>query len=410
MQDILDYRIVEKLDDSGASSVYRAQKHDGEETFLIKVLKTEYPSPSEIARFKQECEIIRGVGLEGVVKTLDVNHFKGRFALVLEDFNGVTLKGFMKTYQSNIKTFLKIGVQLSETLGHLHKADVVHGGIRPRSILVNTQSEKVKITDFGIISEFTHENEEIYNPEVIREWLAYMSPEQTGRINRSVDYRTDLYSLGIVFYEMLTGCVPFESDDPLGMIYSHIARKPTFPTEIDSDIPQTISDIVMKLLSKPAEERYQNGLGLTADLEKCFGQLEHHGEVQCFELAQRDISIQFHIPEKIVGRDDEIALLMSIFDRVSRGKKEIMLVSGQPGVGKSALIHEIRKPIVAKKGYFISGKCEQLGRNLPYSSIVYAFQTLIRQVLTESKERARLWKKDLLKALGPNGKVITNVS
>ena len=263
--------------------------------------------------------------------------------------------------------------------------------------------------DFGISAALTHANDEIYNPDVIEGTLAYMSPEQTGRMNRSVDYRTDLYSLGITFYEMLTGEVPFTSKDPMELIHSHIARQPIPPRELNSSIPPVISAIILKLLSKTPEERYQNSLGLAADIDECLNRITRKGDINDFILGTRDISIKFNIPQIIVGREKELKTLMESFEQVSAGTSEIMFVLGHPGIGKSALINEIHKPIVAKRGYFIFGKYDQFRKDVPYSSIIQAFQGLIRQILAESEERITIWKGKLLSALGVNGKVISSV-
>jgi serine/threonine protein kinase len=250
---------------------------------------------------------------------------------------------------------------------------------------------------------------------VIKGTLHYISPEQTGRMNRTVDYRTDLYSLGITFYEMLTGTVPFESHDSLEVIHSHIARKPVPPVERNAAIPAVVSDIVMKLMSKNAEDRYQNAFGLLHDLNECAKGLAG-GKIKSFDLARQDISNRFIIPQKLFGREKELTELISSFDRVcgsqqtdKPGTAGIMLVSGSPGVGKSALIHEIHKPITARRGYFISGKYEQFRRDKPYSGIIQALQQLISQILAESEEMIGVWKKNILDAVGNNGKIIINM-
>lgn len=409
MRKIPGYTIKETLENSRSGFVYRATTEHGNTTVIIKVLKTAYLSASEIARFKREYELIRKSEAPGIIKTLDLKDHNGTFALVLEDCSGVPLGSFMQARKIELKTFLDIAIQLAETLGHLHKSGVIHRNITSYSILFDVKKGKVKMTDFGAVAELTRENDDIYDPGVIREFLAYMSPEQTGRMNRTIDYRTDLYSLGIVFYEMLTGRIPFESSDPLGMIYSHIARRPLRPSGLVNDLPRPISDMVMKLLCKSAEDRYQNAFGLMTDLRECLERLEKTGRINPFKIARRDISMKFKLPETIVGRKREAELLLSAFDRVSRGEKEMALVSGEPGIGKSALINEMLRPTAARKGYFISGKCEPLRRDVPYSSVIQAFQGLIRQILTESRQRLDVWRRELQEVLGSNGKVIADV-
>jgi predicted ATPase/serine phosphatase RsbU (regulator of sigma subunit)/tRNA A-37 threonylcarbamoyl transferase component Bud32 len=412
MEKIQDYVIIEKIAETRGSLVYRGRKEDEQDTVVIKVLKTRYPSLSEIARYKQEYELIKSIDLDGVIKTYDLLEHNGKFALILEDFDGVSLKEMLEKKKSfDVKLFLKTAVKIAEILGNLHMKDVVHRDIKPHNILINQKTETLKITDFGISAVLTHENDEVYNPDFILGTLSYMSPEQTGRINRTVDYRTDLYSLGITLYEMLTGTLPFKSYDPMEIIHSHIAVLPLPPAMQNPGIPKIISDIIMKLLSKTPEERYQNGFGLMADLKECIAQMDKRGKIVPFGLAVNDISNKFIIPQKLCGREKEIDILLSSFENVTNREKgaAVIVVSGAPGIGKSALVHEILKPIVTKRGYFISGKYEQFRRDKPYSAIIQAFQVLVRQILSESEEMIRIWKEDLLTVLGANGRVITEV-
>ncbi|MCP4135188.1 MAG: serine/threonine-protein kinase PknK, partial [bacterium] len=423
MKKIPGYEILEKLDDTRKTSVFRGRKlpHDAD-TVIIKILNTGYSTVSEIARFKQEYEILRNLHIEGVRQTCDVVENDDEIALILEDFDAVSLQEYIRERKPELKEFLEIGITLSHILGELHKNNIVHKDIKPRNILINKKTRNLKIADFGIAAELTGEHEEIYDKKIVEGTLVYMSPEQTGRMNRAVDYRTDLYSLGITFYEMLTGTVPFKSKwsgssaDPLEIIHQHIAKKPVPPEEADPGIPAMIWTIVMKLLSKTAEERYQNGFGLKADLEECKARLEKGGTIEPFKTGAHDISLKFNLPQKLFGREEEIEHLIAAFDRVSHPSVspvvqgvEMMLVSGAPGIGKSALIKEINKPIVAKRGYFISGKYEQYGRDVPYSGIIQAFRGLVRYVLSENKEKIDAWKEDIQEALGPAGKIITDV-
>ncbi|MBU0995435.1 MAG: AAA family ATPase [Proteobacteria bacterium] len=419
MHKLQDYEIREKLAETRNATVYQAILPGENNTVIIKTLKTPITSPHEIAQVKQEYEFIRNIDLDGVITTHEYIYHDGRFSLVLEDFNGVSLKSTIesdKTY--DIRSFLYIAIKLSETLGELHKRNIVHKDIKPHNILVNTFSGKVKIADFGISSMLNRDIESIYDTDVIQGTLLYMSPEQTGRMNRTVDYRADLYSLGITFYEMLTGKVPFLSKDPLEVIHSHIAKIPVPPIEKNDQVPKVVSDIIVKLLSKNAEDRYQNGFGLAFDLKACLKQLQEQNAIKEFELATHDISNRFIIPQKLYGREKDIALLLSTFTRVNQenisddriaGSAHILLVSGSAGIGKSALINEIRKPITEKRGYFITGKYEQFRRDKPYSAIIQAFQELVRQILVESENRIRIWKNRIEHALGVNAGIITDI-
>jgi len=407
MRQFPGYTIIEQIEETFRSVIYRARPDGDTRTVVIKALQSDNPSAAEIARLRHEYALIRDIDIEGIIKPLDALELDGNIALVLEDFDGISFNKIIGG-GLEIERFLALAIRLADILGHLHQAGITHRDIKPSNILINWDKDIVKLTDFGIASEITRQHEEIYNPWVIQGTLAYISPEQTGRMNCPVDYRSDLYSLGVTFYEMLTGRVPFMSKDPMEIIHAHIARPPIPPHTHKIDIPPVVSAIVMKLLAKAPEERYQNSFGLQADLRACLSQLYANGRIEPFDLARQDVSIRFIIPQMLVGRDAELETLKQAFDRVSAGTAEIMLVAGEPGIGKSALIQEIHKPIVAKRGYFLTGKYEELRRHLPYSGIIQAFQGLIRQILSESEERLKVWRQTLGAPLGENAKVITD--
>ena len=409
MEKIGSYVIMELLIATQGSILYRARREGDTDNVIIKVLKSESLIPSDIARYKREYEIIRRAGIDGVVKTLDIIPYHRSFALILEDYDGIPLSEYMKTRTISLAEFLKIGISLSETLGQLHQKNIIHKDIRPHNIRIDRQGRNVKFTDFGVSSEMTGEYAEIFRPDVISGTLLYMSPEQTGRMNRTVDYRTDLYSLGATFYHMLTGSPPFKSDDPLEIIHSHIAKNPVAPNLIQPTIPRAVSNIIMKLLSKTAEDRYQSCYGLMADLKHCLKLLEQSGTIEEFELGRHDASIRFNILQKLFGRDRELGILMDAFERVSNGSNEIIMVAGQPGIGKSSLIQELYKPITARKGYFISGKYDPFRRDVPLSAIIQAGQRLMHQILSEDEKSVQEWAARLREALGPNGRIVTDM-
>lgn len=409
MEQIKDYNIIERLDETNSSVIYRARKDRDKETVIIKTLKALNPSLSEIVRFKQEYEIIKSISLDGVVKTYEIIDDENCICLVLEDFNGVSVRNLLKDKLFDVSSFLNLGIKLTETLGQIHQMEIIHKDINPANILMSSNNGSVKITDFGISSILTHENDEIYKHDFIFGTLPYISPEQTGRMNRSIDYRTDFYSLGATFYEILTGTVPFRSSDPLELFHYHIAVKPTPPVSLNADIPVMISDIILKLLSKIPEDRYQNAFGIRADLMECQKQYQEKGGIKLFVPAQKDVSHKFNMPQLLYGRETEIDTMMSVFDQASRGTTEVMLVTGRPGIGKSALVHEIHKPVVEKRGYFLSGKYEQLRRDIPYNAIIQALQGLIKQIISEPAESIKKWEDKLQNALGTNGKLMINI-
>ncbi len=419
MLQIPGYRLEEVLYEGPHTIIYRARQAD-EQPVVLKVLQAQ-PTLEEMARLKQEYKIVANLKIEGVVKAYSLETFKNATALVLEDFGGGALSDFIQAHRLTLTSFLNIAIQLAHTLEQLHQHQIVHKDIKPQNIIINPETGQVKITDFSIASQLSRETQQASNPEILEGTLAYMSPEQTGRMNRAISYRSDLYSLGVTFYEMLTLRLPFESQDPLELVHCHIAKLPIPPHHQDSTIPKQISLLVMKLLAKNAEDRYQSAAGLKADLQICLDQLQTKGEIGSFPLGQIDLSDQLFLPQKLYGREQEVEMLLQAFERVAGGegewgkggvgeggksKIELMLVSGYSGIGKSSLVNEVHKPIVQRRGYFIGGKFDQFKRDIPYASLIQAFQELMQQLLTEQSEKLQSWREKLLAALGSNGQII----
>ncbi|WP_026098450.1 trifunctional serine/threonine-protein kinase/ATP-binding protein/sensor histidine kinase [Kamptonema formosum] len=410
------YEIAEAIYTGVSTVVYRGRRERDFQPVVLKLLNKEYPTPEELAKFKQQYEITKNLDLPGAVKSYSLETYQNSLVVVMEDFGGQSLKDYISAHRLNLLEFLQIARLLAETLGQLHHKNIIHKDIKPQNIIINPQSGHVKIADFSLATLLSRESHAASTPNLLEGTLAYMSPEQTGRMNRSIDRRTDFYSLGVTFYEMLAGELPFSTSDPVELVHSHIAKMPVPPREAGGlgskgvgEIPKPVSDIVMKLLAKTAEDRYQSAWGLKADLETCLHQLQKTGKIADFSLGSQDFSGQLQIPQKLYGREKEVAALMASFERVAAGTAEMALVAGYSGIGKSALVSEIHKPIVRERGYFIAGKFDQFRRNIPYSALIQAFQDLMRQLLTESEAQIEAWKEKLADALGQNGQVIVDV-
>jgi len=407
MIEVPGYTIKEKLIEGAFFSSFKAERASDKKQVLVMFYKIPSSSLSKIAKFKSALKIKESPS-ENIVNVFEIKEVFDGTAVVLEDFDGIPITEILGEVREDLTKFLNIAVQVANALEDLHAKNIIHENIKPGNILINKKG-KVKVTNFITSPTVTGEIKNIYDKDVLKNILPYISPEQTGRMNRDVDYRTDFYSLGIVFYEMLTGKPPFVSGDPLELIHSHIAREPEPLSELNKKIPEVISDIAAKLLEKTQEERYQSGYGLKHDLEKCLGQLKKTGEIKNFKLGEKDVSREFHIPQKLYGREKEIENLLKSFETVSEGKNEVMMVTGHPGIGKTVLVREIYKPVVEKKGYFISGKYDQYAKNVPYNAIIQAFHDLVKQMLSESEERIKIWKEKILEAVENSGQVVTDI-
>ncbi len=402
------YLITEKLYESTGSLIYRGRRQSGQQPVILKTLNQTYPSPEQTARFIQEYEITRRLNGDGVIGVYGLERHQHNVVMILEDFGATSLKQCMTERKMPLLLILTLAIQLSDILQRIHQLHVIHKDINPNNVLFNLDTQQVKLIDFGIATVLLEEKQAFRSPGRIEGTLPYISPEQTGRMNRDVDYRSDFYSLGVTLYELLTGQPPF-SGDAMAIIHGHIAYQPAPPHEVNSEIPPTLSNIVMKTLAKNAEDRYQTSAGLKADLEECHYQLQTTAMIAPFPLGQRDISGRFQISQKLYGRDEEVNTLLTAFDRASQGRSELMLVCGQPGIGKTALVQEIHKPVTKRRGYFVTGKFSQLQRNTPYMAIIQAFTELIQQLLTESESQITRWRERLLVAFGPNGQILTDI-
>ncbi len=408
--------------------MYRGVRSSDGIAAIFKVLKQDYPTPAELARYRQEYQILRGLNLAGVVTAYSLENYERTLAIVLEDFGGESLKMLMQERNFTLQEALGIAIQIAEILGEIHAANIIHKDINPANIVFNRNTKQLKIIDFGIAAvlkqktiapEPTALKQDRKNARVLEGTLAYISPEQTGRMNRYLDYRTDFYSLGVTLYEMFAKRLPFASNNPRELVHCHIAKQPIEPREINPEIPIALSDIIVKLLAKNAGERYQSAWGIKADLEECLTQLQRCGTISEFSLGKQDIFDKFQIPEKLYGRENELATLLTAFERICqpaentkspwRARTEMMLVAGDSGTGKSSLVKEMQKTIAEKQGYFIAGKFDRLQQNIPYSALVKAFQGSIQLLLTESETNFQEWRAKLLAALENNAQIIIDV-
>jgi PAS domain S-box-containing protein len=388
----------------GDIALYRGS---GDGLAPILLVAAEGTSPE---RLEHEHALKSELDADWAVRPVALTHYNGRRTLVLEDPGGSPLDRLLLGRPLEVSHFLRIAIRLAWALRRVHERGLVHKDIKPANILVDDASSGAWLTGFGIASRLPRERQTPAPPEVIAGTLAYMAPEQTGRMNRSVDSRSDLYALGVTFYEMLTGLLPFSAADPMEWIHCHIARQAVPPTEQVTGIPEPLSAIVMKLLAKTTEERYQTAGGVEADLRHCLAEWTATGRIDPFPFGARDVSDRLLIPEKLYGRDREIDTLLTSFERVvATGTAELVLVSGYSGIGKSSVVNELHKALVPPRGLFASGKFDQYKRDIPYSTLAQAFQSLVRPLLGKSDAELNGWRDVLLEALGGNGRLMVDV-
>jgi len=413
------YTLTAQLYAGSGIAVYRAISDRHGESVVIKILISPYPSFKKLVRFRNQYIIAKNLDIPGIVKPLALVAWDCHYALVMEDVEAIDLRHYVQAHgRLTVEKVLTIALQLADSLHHLGQHRVLHKDIKPTNILIHPNTHQIWLIDFSLASLLPKESQELQSPSALEGTLAYMAPEQTGRMNRGIDYRADFYSLGVTLYELLTGERPFQSDDPMELMHSHIAKMPVPPWEFTLHssestliypIPKSLSDIVLKLMAKNAEDRYQSALGLKHDLQRCLDLWTETGTVVEFELGQEDRCDRFLISDKLYGRETEVQTLLDAFERVSQGASELMLVAGFSGVGKTAVVNEVYRPITRQKGYFIKGKFDQFNGNIPFSAFVQAFRSLIRQLLSESDVALADWKLKILGAVGGQGQVLIEV-
>jgi predicted ATPase/signal transduction histidine kinase len=416
-----EYQLKSLIHESVNSFIYRGYRESDRQPVILKVLKPDYCTPSELARYQREYNITRHLNLDGIVKAYKLERYQNTLVMVLEDFGGKSLKLWLEEQRFTLSDFLTLSIQIADILGQIHAAGIIHRDLNPANILFNPESEQVKLIDFGIATGMLQENTSAPLFTDLEGTLAYISPEQTGRMNRSVDYRTDFYSLGVTFYELLTGRLPFESNDTMELIHAHIALTPIPPHQRNSEIPKAVSDIVMKLLAKTAEMRYQSAWGIQADLVLCLMQLEANGLIEDLVPGENDVAYQFQVSAKVYGREAEIKTLISTFENIARNSKsdssssdvkssdrsvEIAFISGYAGSGKSTLIAELYRTFSPTSGHLISGRFSSTAGDRPYSALIDALQELVRQLLTETEEELEAWRVKIDRAIGDRSQVL----
>ena len=401
---------LEPLREGADFTLYRGRQHGHPSPILAVALAEEQPSSQSLRRIEHEFSLASELDPAWAAKPLAITRHEGRSILILTDPGGEPLDLVLERQDQplDLARVLRIAIGLAKALGQVHRQGFIHKDIKPGNILVDDASN-VWLTGFGIASQLPRESQAPAPPEIIAGTLAYMAPEQTGRMNRSIDTRSDLYSLGVTLYQMLTGALPFVAADPVEWVHCHIARQPPPPADCAA-VPEPLSSLTMKLLAKNAEERYQTASGLEADLRQCLTAWQSKGRIDPFPLGARDVSDRLLIPEKLYGRKREIEVLLAAFDRlVAQGTPELVLVSGYSGVGKSSVVNELHKALVPTRGLFAAGKFDQYKRDIPYATLAQAFQTLVRQILVKSEAEVAHWRRALQEALAPNGQLIINL-
>lgn len=409
------YQTGQRIYASASSSVYRAIREQDQLPVILKVLNPSYSSLDELAYYKQENDILNCLNQAGIIDFFCLESYRGTPVLVRSDFGGISLNHMLREWKFagtavfSLLDFFILSRQIVDVVAQLHGLNIIHKNINPSNIAYNPDTHDLEMIDFGLATTLNREAPALKNPKVLEGTLAYLSPEQTGRMNRTMDYRTDYYSLGVTFYELLTGVLPFEASDAVELVHCHLAKTPVSPHVLNPAISAPLSGLVLKLMAKAPEDRYQSTDGIVHDLSLCERHFLAGGGVPEFEIGQQDRGEHFIISEKLYGRGNEIRNLLAAFERVARGGTELMLVTGFSGVGKTAVINEIHKPIVKQRGYFIRGKFDQFNRSIPFQGFVQAFRDLVDQLRSEGETEKQVWRSKILSVLGDSSQVIINL-
>jgi predicted ATPase/HPt (histidine-containing phosphotransfer) domain-containing protein len=401
------YDIGEVIAQSSNSVVRRAIRRGDGARVVLKIHAKEYPSAREIGQLAFEHRILQKLAGPSIVRVFDLVPHGDRLALVLEDFGGSDLSS--EVGRISLDSFFRIAAGVVRGLQTVHRLGVIHKDVNPRNVLLNPSTTEVKLIDFGIATELSQERQAVEATSQIEGTLPYVSPEQTGRMNRDLDYRTDYYSLGVTFFELLTGALPFAAQDTMGWVHSHISRPVANPRALNDAIPEDLARLVLRLLAKNPEDRYQSSHGLLHDLEACRRAWIDPAANAGFALGREDVPERFQVSQKLFGREHEVDVLHRAFDGSAQGPAKLLLVGGYSGVGKSALIHELHKDIVRGRGHFVAGKFDQLDRNVPYGAVLHALRALVKQLLGEPEAHLTAWRQAFATTVKASGRVLTDL-
>jgi diguanylate cyclase (GGDEF)-like protein len=403
------YRVAGLVHESNRSRIYRGTRLADGGAVMLKTVREDALAPQQRARIEREYRLLRSLDLEGVVAVCALESVGGIPVMVMQDCGCTSLAKLGVAGALALDEWLDLAILVVRCVGQLHGRRIMHKDINPSNIIWNRRSGLVKLIDLGLAAELLREASQPAPAEQIEGTLAYLSPEQTGRMNRAVDYRTDFYSLGVTFYQLLTGRLPFAAGDALEMVHAHIAKAPVPAHQVDPQVPPVLSALVDKLMAKTAEDRYQSAAGIEADLLACRSRLAAGGRIDDFPLGANDFPPRLQVPQKLYGRQAQREALLQAFRRAGQGNGELVLVAGYSGVGKSALVHEIQKPLLQQRGYFTEGKFEQYNRDVPYAALIQAFGGLIRQLLIEDEAAVARHRERVQRAAGANGRVLADV-
>lgn len=406
MLNLPGYKIIEHIYEYENMVFYRGYSLTDGSPVVVKTLMDSKITSDEIFRLLHEYEFSRKLDIDGIVRILDMNYIGNFLAIVMEDHSAIPLREYMKGRKIDLEQVLDIGIQITKILSLIHQQGIIHRNLNPNTILINPELQRIYLSDFRWAIDFLSANrEEILSTRPLAN-LEYLAPEQTGKLNSPIDQRSDLYSMGVIFYELLAAKLPFHANTVDDLVYAHMTQKPTHLIDTCPQIPHTISNRVMKLLEKSVEDRYQSAYGLMRDLEECKKCLKQMDKLISLPKENLESSPRLNISKNIVGREKERLVLEDAFNSVCNGQTKLVLVSGYPGVGKTTLVNKTLKNLVKEKGYFIAGKFDQLKLEIPYGPFAEAFGSLIKRLMIKCREEVKCWKKRILHAVGQNGAIV----